>query len=118
MIQRFDDCIYLHDADDNGVVRGSCLLGPHIEGVPNGDLFLFKLEVKPDHRRQGVATAIVRAAQQIARLRGDVAIYLEPKPYQDKPMGILHLTGWYRSIGFEWDMQDSRDNVMAWRPNT
>lgn len=117
MIQRFDDCIYLHDVDDHGVVRGNCILCPHIEGVQNGDLFLFKLEVKPEHRRQGVATAIVRAAQQIARLRGNVTVYLEPAPYLDKPMGLLYLTRWYRSIGFEWDLQDERDNVMAWRPN-
>ena len=118
MIQRFDDCIYLHKIDDEGAVLGSCLLSPYIEGVPNGDLWLFKLEVKPEHRRKGVATELIQAAQRVARLRGGVSIYLEPKPYGIDPPKQTDLFRLYKRLGFQWDMQvDSPNQNMAWRPS-
>lgn len=116
MITRTDDCIVLTDADDEGFVRGSCILSPMVEGVTNGDLFLFNLAVKPDHRKQGIGTAIVKAAQQVARQRRSVAIFLEPAPYLDKLMLHRELVKWYRRLGFEWDL--IRDPVyMVWRPS-
>jgi GNAT superfamily N-acetyltransferase len=117
VINRTDDCIYLSDMSDDWEIRGSCILCPWIEGVPDGDLFLFKLEVKPEHRRQGIGTAILKAAQEVARLRGDVAIYLEPKPYGVDWLPHALLFRWYQRHGFAWDTRrESNNQQMVWRP--
>jgi len=117
MINRTDDCIYLSNMTDDWEVRGSCILCPMVEGVKNGDLFLFKLEVKLEHRRQGVATAILKAAQEVARLRGNVAIYLEPRPYGFERTTHGVLVRFYQKHGFTWDTQrESNNQQMVWRP--
>lgn len=118
MIQRIDDCIHLAELDDAGTLRGSCILNPWIEGIPSGDLYLFGLNTKPEHRRQGVATELIKAAQRVAKLRGNKAIYLEPLAYADRPVTTERLIDWYERNGFKLTTDEQTDRtVMVWNPS-
>lgn len=60
--------------------------------------FVCRLQVKIEHRRQGVATSIMR---NIIAEFGKKPIYLEPAPFNGEPMNVQQLSEWYRRIGFE-----------------
>ncbi|SCB56246.1 Acetyltransferase (GNAT) family protein [Rhizobium aethiopicum] len=53
--------------------------------------FLLDTCVRPDMRRQGIATQLVREATRIARERGAEWLHVDFEP---------HLTGLYRACGF------------------
>jgi GNAT superfamily N-acetyltransferase len=53
--------------------------------------FLLDTTVHPDHQRQGIATALVRRAVDLARERGAHWLHVDYEP---------HLDGFYRGCGF------------------
>jgi ribosomal protein S18 acetylase RimI-like enzyme len=57
--------------------------------------YVLMLYVSPDHRRQGLATALLRQAQEWARARGDRQIGLQV--FADNPAAIAL----YEKLGFQ-----------------
>ncbi|MEO6712370.1 MAG: GNAT family N-acetyltransferase, partial [Mycobacteriales bacterium] len=58
-------------ADSDGEILGYVRLKPPLDGVPECDhvMAIHGLDVSPHARRRGVATALMRAAEQAARSR-------------------------------------------------
>ena len=71
---------------------GSCLLSPYRDGF-----FLYRLWVKPEFRRQGIAWQLVAMAKTHSAGR---PLYIKPEAFLDKPMLDDQIEAWYRRIGF------------------
>lgn len=64
-------------AERGGATVGTCLLVPsEIEPMHNVSPWLAGLYVAPEHRRHGVGSALVRAIEDEARIRGHETLYL------------------------------------------
>jgi aminoglycoside 3-N-acetyltransferase I len=62
------------------------------------EIYIYDLAVQESHRRKGVATAVIRTLQQIARDRGAYVIYVQADP-GDEPAIRL-----YQSLGTREDV--------------
>jgi aminoglycoside 3-N-acetyltransferase I len=62
------------------------------------EIYIYDLAVREDHRRNGVATALIHMLQQIARERGAYVIYVQADP-GDEPAIRL-----YTSLGTREDV--------------
>ena len=62
------------------------------------EIYIYDLAVRETHRRQGVATALIRALQKIAKDRGAYVIYVQADP-GDEPAIRL-----YQSLGTREDV--------------
>lgn len=60
---------------------------------------IWSLWVQPDHRRQGLATALMNTAEEIARREGLDAVHLEWHP-KEATQATLH---WYYRRGYTTD---------------
>lgn len=90
--------------------KGECIA--HIKVYErHGAIWLSDLWVHAEHRRQGRATRLMRAA--LARY-GCETIYLEASPYTDQAVDLGTLTAWYGRFGF---VATDVPNVMV-RPAT
>ncbi|EMI41691.1 GNAT family N-acetyltransferase [Rhodopirellula sp. SWK7] len=81
------------DAIRDGDLLGFAHVVPWRDGV-----FVCRLQVKIEHRRQRVGTEIM---QRILTEHGDRPIYLHPAPFNGEPMDTNQLTDWYQRLGFE-----------------
>jgi ribosomal protein S18 acetylase RimI-like enzyme len=71
----------LFDGDPPAVVRGAPDVGVVASVRRRGGAYLRLLAVDPDHRRQGVATALVRAAEADLAGAGDVTVGTDAPDY-------------------------------------
>lgn len=75
------------------------------------EMFLYELAVRPDHRRRGIATALVAALEELARERGCYGMWVATEPDNGAAIGA------YRSAGasapsptvvLDWTFGDTR----------
>jgi aminoglycoside 3-N-acetyltransferase I len=62
------------------------------------EIYIYDLAVKESHRRQGVATALIRALQKIAKDRGAYVIYVQADPGDEAAIAL------YESLGTREDV--------------
>jgi aminoglycoside 3-N-acetyltransferase I len=62
------------------------------------EIYIYDLAVKDRHRRKGVATALIRALQQIAKDRGAYVIFVQADPGDDPAIRL------YQSLGTREDV--------------
>ena len=62
------------------------------------EIYIYDLAVQADHRRKGVATALIRHLQQIARDRGAYVIFVQADPGDDAAIRL------YESLGTREDV--------------
>ncbi|MEM8789509.1 MAG: GNAT family N-acetyltransferase [Pseudomonadota bacterium] len=100
-IDRADLARYLADpaqalivAMANDVVVGQIktILHRHPEKPPT--LFVEELGVAPTHRRRGLGTALLHAAEAIARARGCTEIWLATEPDNAAANAVYAAAGW------------------------
>lgn len=68
--------------------------------MQNGTLLLTSVWVHHEHRRKGLATALI---DQVLRIYGDRTVWLNVHPYTNIPMGYQKLVKFYESFG--WTLQ-------------
>jgi aminoglycoside 3-N-acetyltransferase I len=62
------------------------------------EIYIYDLAVRETHRRQGVATALIRALQRIAAARGAYVIFVQADPGDDPAIRL------YQSLGTREDV--------------
>lgn len=68
--------------------------------MQNGTLLLTSVWVHHEHRRKGLATALI---DQVLQIYGDRTVWLNVHPYTNIPMGYQKLVKFYESFG--WTLQ-------------
>ena len=73
-----DSFIALAAFDDDGKVRGAlCAYELHKFEQERSEIYIYDLAVAATHRRQGIATALIRSLQEIAATRGAWVIFVQ-----------------------------------------
>lgn len=86
-------------AERDGSTAGTCLLVPsEIDPLHDLSPWLAGLYVSPEHRRHGVGSALVRAVENEARMRGHQALYL----YTTDAVGHYERLGWTIRDRVDW----------------
>lgn len=94
IIHRTTDATLWDYRDENDRTIASVASAPYEDGV-----FLFRLWVQPERRRQGLATDLLRDV--MLNVSGQ-NVYLAPAPFLDSPMTLDELGAWYERLGFAW----------------
>jgi aminoglycoside 3-N-acetyltransferase I len=73
-----DSFIALAAFDDDGTVPGAlCAYELHKFEQERSEIYIYDLAVAATHRRQGIATALIRSLQEIAAARGAWVIFVQ-----------------------------------------
>ena len=73
-----DSFIALATFDDDGTVLGAlCAYELHKFEQERSEIYIYDLAVAATHRRQGIATALIRSLQEIAAARGAWVIFVQ-----------------------------------------
>jgi aminoglycoside 3-N-acetyltransferase I len=84
-----DTFISLSAFDDGQVIGGiAAYFLPKFE-QPRSEIYIYDLAVDADHRRKGVATALITALQKLAAERGAYVIFVQAD-YEDSPAISLY----------------------------
>jgi aminoglycoside 3-N-acetyltransferase I len=62
------------------------------------EIYIYDLAVREDHRRKGIATALIRTLQRIAKQRGAYVIFVQADPGDDPAIRL------YESLGKREDV--------------
>ena len=81
---------YLDDGAAVGFVRGTALR--RLDG-PERQMFLYEIDVAPEHQRQGVGTALIRALEQICRDERFAEMFVFTNRSNTAAMGLYASTG-------------------------
>jgi len=77
---------------------------------PSGRLttYLHELDVRPDHRRQGIGTALVDAAMELGRVRGSTRFWLSTGGHNDVAQALYESLGGDRKpngdVNYWWEL--------------
>ena len=87
-----DSFIALASLDDGGTVSGAlCAYELHKFEQERSEIYIYDLAVAAAHRRQGIATALIRSLQEIAAARGAWVIFVQADSQpEDEPAIALY----------------------------
>lgn len=87
--------------DDDGSGMGFTLLYPTFSSVSQARVFtLNDLYVDPDHRKKGVASALMTAAGDYAKMKGAVRLHLETEPSNTSAQALYEKESWVKEGNF------------------
>jgi ribosomal protein S18 acetylase RimI-like enzyme len=81
---------YLDDGTVAGFVRGTEL--GRLDG-PERQMFLYEIDVAPEHQRRGVGTALIRALERICQDEGFAEMFVFTNRSNTAAMGLYASTG-------------------------
>jgi len=96
--QRYLSCV------DGDTFLGGCMLGRHLDGI-----WVYMLFVPQEHRRKGVATAIIKDLQELVQ-----PLYLKPEPFDPSIISLEDLILFYKKLGF---VDYSSDGTLRYKKN-
>lgn len=103
---RLPDVVAVLAAYDGEEVLGGLTLveagTSHAEVALPGELEIRMLGVSPDHRRRGVAEALLRAAEERARAGGHIALVLSSMPAMTDAQRLYRRYGFVRVPDRDW----------------
>lgn len=95
------ESIVLLACDEQGVGLGFVQLYPLFSSVSTARIYLLNdLFVAPPARRQGVASALLRAAAEHARALGAARLWLQTQQHNTSAQALYESLGWRRDDDF------------------
>jgi aminoglycoside 3-N-acetyltransferase I len=92
----------------DGVVGGLCAYELRKFEQPRSEIYIYDLAVHGDHRRQGIATALIRELQSLAADRGAWVIFVQADRGDDPAVALYESLGTREEV-LHFDIPPRRD---------